>query len=597
MGVDVFFVISGFLITGLLVKALRAGTFSFRHFWERRVRRLVPALAVTTLVTSLAGYLVLLPEHLYDLGGSAIAQPLCLSNLYFWRTVKGGYFGDSPDVHPLLHTWSLGLEEQFYIFFPCLLVLMYHWRQETRLLRWLGGLALVSFASCVILTPLKPALSFYTLPTRSWELLLGGLLAVKSSRSKATPGTAELFSWIGLMLVLGSIFLMEESASFPGYIALIPCLGTVLLIWSNESHVTRIGKLLSHGAIVRIGQISYSFYLWHWPIMAFGHYSGILQSTEAKVLSVLLSFALGYLSWRYIETPFRERHFLPAARHSLYIFLLYAVLSMSIGATLMVGKGFPHRWDPVALAYNATKHDTISLRKLDVDLKNPRPRVVGEAQGPAKFLLWGDSHARALYPALEASSLKLGVKGYLVSQSSTPPLIHGNEKIPADAWEELVVDTVSKDKIPLVFLASSWMSQRNRVRKHLSATVGKLQAAGATVVFVADVPRNKGDLPQNAALRTRYPRIADVRMTGQEHEAYNREVTEYVESASGFDPKRFLVLNPAPVVLAWPSLADGEDLLYSDLHHLSRAGALKLEPFFTDFLRDQLNLASPNPAK
>lgn len=180
VGVDIFFVISGFLITGLLLKAITKGTFSYVDFWERRVRRLVPALAVVTVFTAVTSYFILLPEDLNDLGGALIAQPLLLSNVYFWRVVKNGYFGDPPEIRPLLHTWSLGVEEQFYVLFPLFLVVIC---KRQFLARHVGkivaGIALASLAFAIIITPIKGVFSFFTLPTRAWELLLGGLLALK----------------------------------------------------------------------------------------------------------------------------------------------------------------------------------------------------------------------------------------------------------------------------------------------------------------------------------------------------------------------------------------------------------------------------------
>jgi peptidoglycan/LPS O-acetylase OafA/YrhL len=177
VGVDVFFVISGFLITSILHKKLQDGKFSYLDFWKRRVRRLVPAAFVTAVFTALGSYFILLPSHLVDLGGALVAQPLMLANVYFWRVVKAGYFGDLPETRPLLHTWSLGVEEQFYLFLPLFLALCWKSsRLRPHVGKVLGGLSLLSFGLSVVLTPMKGVFSFFNLPTRAWELLMGGLL-------------------------------------------------------------------------------------------------------------------------------------------------------------------------------------------------------------------------------------------------------------------------------------------------------------------------------------------------------------------------------------------------------------------------------------
>jgi peptidoglycan/LPS O-acetylase OafA/YrhL len=253
VGVDVFFVISGFLITSLLSREISEGQFSLVAFWERRIRRIFPTIFVVVLATLIAGWFLYLPEDFLTLGKSALAQTVLLANVFFFR--KTGYFEDAADTHPLLHTWSLAVEEQFYLLFPLLLFFLTRCGRKSLV----GGIAFLgvgSFALSVVGSYSHPAATFYLLPSRAWELMMGALLAVLPDGRKPTRWLNEAAGLAGLGLILFSVFTYTSLTRFPGVAALPPCLGAALIIFSGRSKITLVGRGLVWRPLVFIGLIS-----------------------------------------------------------------------------------------------------------------------------------------------------------------------------------------------------------------------------------------------------------------------------------------------------------------------------------------------------
>ena len=305
VGVDVFFVISGFLITSLILKEINSDAFSLIRFWERRIRRIIPALIVVIAVTLLAGWFLYLPEDFCSVGKSVMAQVTLMSNVYFWRLT--GYFAAGVDTKPLLHTWSLAVEEQFYVFFPLLLIFLARMKRFSfaKTIFWLG---IGSFVLSVIGSYTKPAATFYLLPTRAWELMIGAFLAAIPEKQVSNPWLNETVGLTGLGLILFSILYYSQDTRFPGLAAIPPCFGAAMIIVSGSGKSTLIGRVLTLRPSVFIGLISYPLYLWHWPLLVFSKYLAIKpQSTEIRVVLLMVSAALATLSWKYIETPFRKR--------------------------------------------------------------------------------------------------------------------------------------------------------------------------------------------------------------------------------------------------------------------------------------------------
>lgn len=258
VGVDVFFVISGYLITGIIANDLQADRFSILTFYQRRVRRILPALVACVAATSVAGLFILLPNELQDLGQSLIATALFASNIYFWS--QSGYFAPAADTQPLLHTWSLAVEEQFYIAFPLILAAVWRWNRRA-LVPTLLVLALLSLGVSAYQVQQAPQAAFYLSIGRGWELLVGSLIALCRSHLDKVPATC---AWLGLAAIVASLVGYNEQMPFPGLAALLPCLGAAAIIVSAPG--TMVGNFLSSSPMRGIGLISYSLYLWHWPI-------------------------------------------------------------------------------------------------------------------------------------------------------------------------------------------------------------------------------------------------------------------------------------------------------------------------------------------
>ena len=306
VGVDIFFVISGYLITSLILGEMREGRFSLLSFYERRIRRIFPALfAVLAVCIVLAGTLFL-PRELRSFDESLLAATFFVSNIYFYGS--NGYFAAPPDTLPLLHTWSLSIEEQFYIVFPLLLSLAIAFGRRI----WVGLISvlfLLSLAASIWVTPINPDAAFYLAPMRVWELMLGALLAARVLPRIESQAVREMLALAGVALIAYAVFRFSTSTPFPGSAALIPCLGAAFLIYAGEDEgTTSASKVLSLRPLVFVGLISYSLYLWHWPLLVFARYWSVTSLTGWQSATIVIaSFILAALSWAYIEQPFRRK--------------------------------------------------------------------------------------------------------------------------------------------------------------------------------------------------------------------------------------------------------------------------------------------------
>lgn len=330
VGVDVFFVISGYLITTIILAELEQGKFSIVNFYERRARRILPALFLVMLACILYAWFWLLPSDIKALSQSLVAVSVFASNILFWR--ESGYFDTAAELKPLLHTWSLAVEEQYYVFFPLFLMLL--WRLGKRWIFVTLGLAFVaSLTVAQWAAYAKPAAAFYLLPTRVWELLIGAFAAFyfsKANRKDLGKMASEIGGWLGVALIFYAVFAYSKATPFPGFYALVPTLGTVLIILLATQQTT-VGKFVGNKAFVGIGLISYSAYLWHQPLFAFARHNGFSHSDA--IVFFLLSIAslfLAFLSWRYVESPFRNKSLV--GRKVVFSFaVLGSILFVSLG--------------------------------------------------------------------------------------------------------------------------------------------------------------------------------------------------------------------------------------------------------------------------
>lgn len=409
VGVDIFYVISGYLITSLIVKDVFTGKFSFVSFYERRIRRIFPALFAVMFFCTLAAAVLFVPEDFLAFGKSMIAMTFFASNMFFEREGGvDGYFGRTSDTQALLHTWSLSVEEQFYLFFPTVLLLLTRWAKAraTKVLFLIAGISLVT---SIWATHHRPLSAFYILIPRAWELLIGSLLAMRVVPPLNQRVSREIAGLLGLGLVAWPVFAFSEETTFPGLSALFPCLGAWLIIYAGENGPSCVRNILSFRPLVFVGVISYSLYLWHWPMIVFSRYfsAGELNGVEtaAIIISVL---AMAFISFEYIERPFRGRES-PLSRRQIFSFgLAVSVLSVALGFAIYSSHGFPGRYDVL----------TRQLVLRNVDRKDDFEEVCGNwkrevhsisdiafcnlgSSSSRKIMFWGDSHVQQLYPLIK----------------------------------------------------------------------------------------------------------------------------------------------------------------------------------------------------
>ncbi len=387
IGVDVFFVLSGFLITGQLVQNIQQGKFSFAQFYMRRIRRLAPAMVVVLFTTLLAGAFILLPEDLIYLSRLAGLTVLSLSNFYLANTT-GGYFEVATDEIALLHTWSLAVEEQYYLIWPVLLLLFF--RSGARFWRpgLLASIFLGSLAFSVWYTQADPMRSYYLLPARFHELFLGAMLAIAFQANKMPAPSRivrELLSWMGLVLIVVPAVIWDSNIAFPGYLAAIPCLGTALLIYAGDG-TSSVNWLLTRRVMLWLGMLSYSLYLWHWPIFSFTTYAtGEIQTSHALV-GIAAAVLLSHLTWKFVEQPFRFRWTFPPGKTAARLFgipvLVFGVATVAIDE----GDGFINRFDDATIS---------KIHALESEPgKFPTTCNVDKDGLCSDILLLGDSHAQ-----------------------------------------------------------------------------------------------------------------------------------------------------------------------------------------------------------
>ncbi|MBV2359558.1 acyltransferase [Thalassococcus sp. CAU 1522] len=423
VGVDIFFVISGFLIGGILWREYdQTGRIWLRHFYARRIRRLAPAYFVMALVTTAFSWLLLLPFEFREYGKSLIAATVYLSNVYFYR--GAGYFDSASDEKPLLHTWSLAVEEQFYIFLPLFILFLARWRSGL-----LSGLVLVwvvSLGACVILTPSQPTAAFYLFPLRAWELLSGVLLAIWGYETGQRWRGADILSWSGIGLLVFSVAAIPAGPLFPGLLAILPVAGTVLLL-ANGAADNPVNRALCHPVSVFFGLISYSLYLWHWPIFVL---SGYLQGNHGNpswsLIWIAASVGIAWLSWRFVEQPVRRSRTLTGGIAFAGTAAATAVL-LSLGAILYTQDGLPGRFGAEARTHIAASGDFLQdwsrchvpgsgpLMGLDVCPIGP--------EGPPRVAIWGDSHVRAFREGLDRAAWDSGTPGITLWRAGCPPLV------------------------------------------------------------------------------------------------------------------------------------------------------------------------------
>ena len=610
VGVDVFFVISGFLITGLIHREMAEGRFSIRHFYERRIRRIFPALFVMLAVATVAAAIILFPLDFERYADSLFATAFFASNFEFWR--EAGYFDVAAEWKPLLHLWSIAVEEQFYLIFPALLLLIGTKSRRT-LLIVTGALFAASLVFSIWALTNAPSTAFYLLPARFWELMLGALLALAQIPQPSSRIVRESIGIAGLGMIAFAVFTYTRWQPFPGQYALLPCLGAALLIYAGETK-TLTHRLLSLKPIVFVGLISYSLYLWHWPLLVFTQtaLNRVLLPWESCAL-VALSVILAILSWRFIEQPFRRP--IALGRGPLFAGAASAMaLTALCGFGVASARGLPERLQP-------------EIRKILAEERNHEPRMdicfglnahdvragrlcrIGSTgTSTPSFVLWGDSHADALLPAVEKVAEEHNRAGIFAATNSCAPLlgVMRPDALPCKPFNDAVAKVALQPEIRDVILDARWSKNAygtapgegdGRIYPYddkgkgtdlpsteavfyrgLERTVRALTGAGKHVTIIASVPEPGYSVPRV---------LAHLRMeknwgtpTGDlkaflAHQKFIFDTMAAMQKKYGVR-----VLYPHQLLCASGAceLALNDRPLYRDEHHLSVFGAMQLMP-------------------
>tara|TARA_R110001592_G_scaffold51812_1_gene159200 strand:+ start:3485 stop:5371 length:1887 start_codon:yes stop_codon:yes gene_type:complete len=510
-GVDIFFVISGYLITSILLKEIDDEHFSFLQFYEKRIRRLYPALIAVVLSSFIAAYFIFMPDEFKEFGQSMVSTITYLSNLFFWY--KSDYFSGPSDLKPLLHTWSLAVEEQFYLIFPLVLWLTY---KRSRLAMNLTVLALfvISFLLAILSIESIPSGVFYLSPFRFWELLFGSLVAIALRRNWSPNSTfSPILEYTGLALVIGPIFWLDEHSQFPGWAAVPSCLGAALLLWTQDKS-TVVYKILTLPVMRFTGKISYSLYLWHWPIVVFYGY-WIIREFEIweKFAMMAVTFIVSWLSWRYIESPFRltkQAGFKPKQVYG-YAFSS-TLLIFVVGALVWQQNGMPQRFPNLkieTLAQTRTEsgenHCFLNTEQ-DFSLWKANECLIESTQSKQTVLLWGDSHANHLVAGLTANRDLLPYNILVYSSAGCPPIIGQSLPTRPNCLQnnQHVLDIIKTMHIKNVIMAGNWAYSEKADHldiAKLPETINALKENGVQPMIINQLPLYPISNPQYLATR------------------------------------------------------------------------------------------------
>ena len=494
IGVDVFFVISGYLITQMVLGDFEKGSFSLSHFYERRVRRILPALLVMLAATVPLAYVFLSADPLADYSAALLGATWLSSNFVFWS--EAGYFDRASEFKPLLHTWSLGVEEQFYLFFPAFFWVLYKFKW---LIPGLSAVVVISFLMAQFGLSRDAEWPFYMLVSRAWELGLGAMLAVVLAHSRlsdvrVTGLLAELLVLSGLLAVIVPVLMFSELTATPGPLLLVPTLGACLLIWLTPA-TSYVRRLLSLKWLVGLGLISYSLYLWHQPVLVFGRIIiGEALGYEWRIAMLLGTFPLAILSWRYIERPFRNpgqivtRHLIFLVCAMMMITTVSAVMlhhfastheKTSTGVVGDIGHG--RYYEVVDQRFDRCEAEYLQYR---IELWENVPRChKSKRAGAPGIAFYGDSHAEQLFVGAEA----------LISQASIYLIRGGIPFLGNDRFKGPLRYLEEQKGINVVVFSAYWLEKiqilgGDQFSEQLFNTVKWMVGRGFKVVLMMDAP-------------------------------------------------------------------------------------------------------------
>jgi peptidoglycan/LPS O-acetylase OafA/YrhL len=627
VGVDIFFVISGFLITSIIANEMWQGRFSFLDFYERRVRRIFPALILVIAISSLAAWCLLLPNELAAYGQSVLATALFGSNFYFWR--QSGYFDPAADTKPMLHTWSLSVEEQFYLLFPIFLIFAMRWLRTRRAVEIaVVAMALASFLLSLYGVAYKPKAAFFLAPSRAWELLMGAIVALGTIPALTSERARTAASLAGAGLIFWSLLFLTPQDPFPGLNALPACLGAALLIHAGTSGTSLVHRALSLRPVVIVGLISYSLYLWHWPLIVFAKHYAIEPLTRwDRAWLFAASLALAYVTWAVVETPFRKRRF-ARARGPLLSGASAAMAGLAaFGIAMHHSGGMPQRIPEdvrrIADGVHSIDPRRESCLAHELNWISPKDACTYGAAVAPKFAVWGDSHAATLMPAIAELASAQGEAVKFYGYSGCPPvlgvqrlgqpmhkcldynteamailesdksietvILHARHAVYLMGWSTDIgpAERIS-DQVLVTDRSGAPLGAKDRFSVYeagLEEAVARLTQSGKSVVVIYPVPETGYTVPTV---------LAKLSMQNEAPENFTRPFSNF-EKRNGFVLQALDKLGPADrITRIYPHerlcergacrlMANGAPLYYDD-NHLSLAGVAYvsdlLQPIF-----------------
>ncbi|HEV2603489.1 MAG TPA: acyltransferase family protein [Microvirga sp.] len=587
VGVDVFFVISGFLIASTLRSDIERGRFSVLGFYERRLRRIVPALLVLVLAVVAVSPFVFLPADAGRVGDSALASLVFLSNILFMGLAADYFEAGELAVQPLLHTWSLSVEAQFYLFAPAIAWVFLRWGVG-RFLGLVAALLVLSFLASAWGTAHWPALTFYALGTRMWELLLGGVLAFRILPAPRRSWQSEALALAGLVLIGLAVFRFSGSTPFPGVAALMPCIGAALLIHAGaDSSGWLSGRILGSAPLVFVGRISYLLYLWHWPVLVALRYrqpDGL--SVETQVAAALAILLLAVLSWRFVEYPFLRKEPAPLTLRG------GATALASLGLAALIGAAFLHLAGRGVVTVAQLPSDVVQLANGQFDrvsgdcepsqdgltISPQAPCYLGRTDTPPTVLLWGNSFARMLIPALDEAAHRQGGSAVAAVLSRCQPM-EWPDRPWCTAFNDAVAAFLSRNpSIERVVLSANW-SNYDRP-EGLERTIGRLVEAGKRVYVVLTPPQYDYSIPRALAFARLRGDAPPAPLSHAEHLAAHQPLRLYLEQVA--QRHAFTVIDPASILCRTGTCAVAEQdrAFYYDIGHLSVTGARHISSLF-----------------
>ena len=566
VGVDIFFVISGYLISKHIVLETSVGSFSLVEFYRRRIRRITPMMLTVVATVLTVAFLVMTPEETRAVAKSAFWSVLSLANVHFWRDLDTSYFANGSSEVPLLHLWSLGVEEQFYILWPLVLVTAAKWMPRKRLLWATGSLALLSFFAAGAVFPRDPMFAYYLLPTRAGELLLGAFAGIASAVGLVVRNriASHVMAVAGALLVVISLFAIDRHDAFPGWLALPPTLGAMLLIMAGESEGKRFSLLVSR-PMVYIGALSYSAYLWHWPLFAFYRYCYGEPSGYACLLIIAVTMALAWLSYRFIERHTRatdasfrsvawRQYVLPGA-------LVVAPALLVVYGERMGLQTVPSEYAESLASVRERSRPAYSYpwicqrqRLAKEDLIN-NDCVVGTREGaPVHLLLWGDSFAAQYVPMIREFAMHAGFRFRNIAVGSCPPMLvdpapYVDARRAPDCRHSGEIVERELGRFEVIALAAAWTNYMQRSQDFLPEIlkqVEELTKRGHRVLLIGRISALEG-FERNCAeraLRVPFKSCPElVRPIDREVERTNdvlRDLAKNIPNVFYFDANRWL---------------------------------------------------------